>query len=101
MKRFVVLMIAMLMIGNLVLAEGENEKCVLEDWRSYEPMGGWLTFEGTTTCKNGWIYIRVYQSGEYKGNAEGMIEYYTFTAIGHDMKLNNEPIEIKYGVEAD
>ena len=99
-KKFIGLFLTFLVLstGYILAQEEQNKDCLIEGWRSYSNYG-FLTIEGAITCKSGHIFIRIYQSGEYIGNATGSIEQYTFEAMAENLDIGDEPIEIKYGVE--
>ena len=84
-----------------ILAQEEpNKDCMIEGCRAYFD-DGYLSIEGAITCKSGFIYMRLYQSGRYLANATGSIQQYTFDAMVEIQDIGDEIIEIKYGVEKD
>lgn len=92
-------------LGNTSLSEkSDDSDCQVEGFRFYEKAKDFIAVEGSTTCPEGWIYIRMFDgSGEnarYLGNAEGKINGYSFEIFA-DFVTVPEVLSIKYSINED
>ena len=99
MHRTVFLATFALLVGFGVAVGAE---CKVEDWR-YRYSSSTLWIEGTTTCKEGRIHIRAYDtSGEkerFIGVEDTYIEGFIFKAYLRDIQQKPSSMDIKYSID--
>ena len=105
---FIVLVSLLVIAPSQVPAQSGAEKtdqteCKIEDWRwSYNEATEWLHVEGAVSCNTGRVVIRAYtEEGDevvYLGNADSLVDGYTFTAIVTSVDDKPESLSIKYTI---
>lgn len=80
--------------------------CDLEAWTWRYTSIQRIEIEGSTTCKSGWIYIRLYDgkpSGDtFIGIVNTFIEGYTFTRSSSEVaRPKSNTLHIRYSIESD
>ena len=85
----------------LAVEATDTKDCEIEAYRAYDS-ADWLVIEGSATCKDGQIFIRLYDSSggeeKYIGNANGFIQGYTFELVAYGISPPNS-LSIKYVIE--
>lgn len=78
------------------------QECRIEEWRAFAPMPSIIMLEGTTTCAEGEIRIRLYSgsgdSAKFIGIAEGFIRGNSFQVMAVQVRKPAD-LSIKYSVE--
>lgn len=98
MRLLMVLCIAAVLIGAPVQAESN---CEIEAWRAYSPVPAMVMIEGSTTCAEGIITIRLYSgsgdSAKFVGVANGLVQGNSFQAVATNLK-KPATMTIKYSI---
>ena len=107
MRRMGILAMLVLLFGfGVALADDDSGMCSVEDWRyTHTPGLRMVTIEGTTTCKEGRISIRAYDtsdgSSKFMGVDDSHVNGFIFEA--HITAIYEKPasMDIKYSIEVE
>ena len=83
-----------------VACDDHHGKCTLEAWRSsHAARLAMLKIEGSATCNEGFVNIRLYDEGKFLGVADGLIEGHVLQAFGRDLPTKPKALTIKYSID--
>ena len=91
-----------MVVAIAITPEWASAECKIEAWRAYNFASSVLALEGSTTCKEGQIRIRLYSgsgvSAKFLGTADGFIEGYIFKLFAQNLRKPPD-MSIKYSID--
>ena len=92
---------AVVFLGVAMACDDHVGKCELEAWRAMRPAAGMLPIDGSATCAEGSINIRLYDDGKFIGTASGIIQGHALTAFSQNIQVAPKALTIKYSIVPD
>ena len=95
--------VLMLALGTSVAVACDDHigKCKLEAWRMLPLVGDYLTIDGSATCEEGFMNIRLYDGEKFIGTADGVIEGHAAKAIATGILAKPRDLVIKYSIRPE
>lgn len=83
-----------------VACDDHHGKCTLDAWRSSHIASlSAVKIEGSATCNEGRVNIRLFDEGKFLGVADGYIEGHVLQVYADDMPTKPKALTIKYSIE--
>ena len=91
--------VCVLWLGSASACDDHVGKCSIEAWRAVVPaVDGMLFIEGSATCNEGHLRIRLYDGDEFLGIADGTVQGHMLWASAMNI-TNTENLSIKYSID--
>ena len=98
MKTLTIALATSLLASMAVACDDHHGVCEIEDWTWYQT-ASILSIEGVATCDEGWAKIRLYDSENFIGVVDGLIEGHGLQAVHLNIPARPNNLVIKYSID--